>query len=228
MRTGGVHKGARVSNDNGDLFSRLRAMYFGFLGSMRLAQDPSDSFGYLVSRYSEPHRKYHDLSHIQDCLAKFDQMRDLTENVVAVELAIWFHDIVYDPLSRTNEEDSAETFRAVMAPYALSEVLCRTVCDLILSTRHVSAPETIDAAVLHDVDLSILGSESDAYLNYCRCIREEYSGYADDPYREGRAQFLRKMLGMEWIYCTAHGRDRYEPRARQNLVRELALLQGLS
>ncbi|MBK8804099.1 MAG: N-methyl-D-aspartate receptor NMDAR2C subunit [Fibrobacteres bacterium] len=217
-----------MSNDNGDLFSRLRAMYFGFLGSMRLAQDPSDSFGYLVSRYSEPHRKYHNLSHIQDCLAKFDSMRDLTENDMAVELAIWFHDIVYDPFSRTNEEDSAETFRAVMAPYALSEVLCRTVCDLILSTRHVSAPETIDAAVLHDVDLSILGSESDAYLNYCRCIREEYSGYADDPYREGRAQFLRKMLGMEWIYCTAHGRDRYEPRARQNLVRELALLQGLS
>lgn len=211
-----------------DNLDRLRAKYLDLLASLGIAHDSAGSFGVLVSRYSEPHRKYHDLSHIQDCLAKFDSMRDLTENVVAVELAIWFHDIVYDPLSRTNEEDSAETFRAVMAPYALSEVLCRTVCDLILSTRHVSAPETIDAAVLHDVDLSILGSESDAYLNYCRCIREEYSGYADDPYREGRAQFLRKMLGMEWIYCTAHGRDRYEPRARQNLVRELALLQGLS
>lgn len=207
---------------------RLRVKYLDLLASLGIAQDPSDSFGCLVSRYSEPHRKYHDLSHIQDCLAKFDQMRDLTENDAAVELAVWFHDIVYDPLSRTNEEDSADAFRAITAPFALPIGLCQTVGDLILSTKHSSIPETIDAAVLHDVDLSILGSQEDVYSDYCRRIREEYSGYADETYRAGRALFLRKMLGMEWLFCTKPGRERFERSARENLAKELSVLGRLS
>lgn len=202
----------------------LRIRYLDLLASLGIARDPSDSFGYLVSRYSEPHRKYHNLSHIEDCLVKFDQMRDLTENDAAVELAIWFHDIVYDPLSRTNEEDSADAFRAIMTPFALSETLCQSVKELILSTKHSSMPGTIDAAVLHDVDLSILGSQGDVYLDYCRRIREEYSGYADEPYREGRSLFLRKVLGMEWIFCTSRGRERFEKRARDNMGQELSVL----
>lgn len=217
-----------MAADDLESSGRLRTKYLQLLTSLGIAEDPSDSFGYLVSRYCEPHRKYHNLSHIEDCLAKFDQMRDLTENDTTVELAIWFHDIVYDPLSRTNEEDSAEAFRAIMDPFAPSDDLCRTVSDLILSTKHSSPPDTIDASVLHDIDMSILGREEHLYLEYSRGIRQEYCGFADDSYREGRMLFLRKVLGMEWIFCTRPGRERFEARARDNMAKELSVLDRLA
>lgn len=61
--------------------------------------------------YSEPHRHYHNFHHIADSLAEFDRARHLAREPLAVELAIWFHDTVYDTRAGNNEEQSAELGR---------------------------------------------------------------------------------------------------------------------
>src|SRR5579862_8801291 len=51
----------------------------------------------LAKAYGEPQRHYHNHRHIAECLAEFDQARGLAGDAVTVELALWFHDAVYDP-----------------------------------------------------------------------------------------------------------------------------------
>jgi len=62
----------------------------------------------LLELYSEPHRHYHNAQHITDCLKEFDSVRDAAQEPLAVELAIWFHDAIYNPRAGDNEERSAE------------------------------------------------------------------------------------------------------------------------
>ena len=70
--------------------------------------EPLPVYHELVSRYSQPERHYHNLRHIAECLAEFDTARHLARQPVAVELAIWFHDTIYEPQAADNEERSAE------------------------------------------------------------------------------------------------------------------------
>ena len=72
----------------------------------------------LTRRYTEPHRRYHDLRHIADMLCKGEALKLSDEQVMAV----WFHDAIYDPTSKTNEADSA-----VLAVEKLRETVGRLV-----------------------------------------------------------------------------------------------------
>lgn len=69
--------------------------------------------------YAEPHRAYHNMTHVQDVIASLDFLLDgrdvsigaLTTNEESVLiLAAFFHDVVYNPKSSTNEKDSADLF----------------------------------------------------------------------------------------------------------------------
>jgi len=53
---------------------------------------PQDTFDELIQAYSSPERFYHNLVHIEDCLALFDRTNALAIHPEEVELAIWFHD----------------------------------------------------------------------------------------------------------------------------------------
>jgi predicted metal-dependent HD superfamily phosphohydrolase len=66
-------------------------------------QDSKQLFIEIERRYSEPHRAYHNRLHIDECLQEFDRMRGEARNPIALELAIWFHDVIYDPRATDNE-----------------------------------------------------------------------------------------------------------------------------
>ena len=65
-------------------------------------------FNSLVSLYSQDYRTYHNLSHIDRMLSWLDKSGGGSD---AIELAIWFHDAIYEPLASDNEEESAQFFR---------------------------------------------------------------------------------------------------------------------
>lgn len=48
------------------------------------------TFEALVVRYSESHRKYHTLRHLDECFARLGEIRPLAEHPAEVEAAIWF------------------------------------------------------------------------------------------------------------------------------------------
>jgi predicted metal-dependent HD superfamily phosphohydrolase len=67
--------------------------------------------------YNEPHRAYHNMSHVQDMLASLDLILEThlepsvqPKDVAITTIAAFFHDAIYNPISSTNEKDSANLF----------------------------------------------------------------------------------------------------------------------
>jgi predicted metal-dependent HD superfamily phosphohydrolase len=187
------------------------------------ASDPDeDLFHRLVACYSEPHRKYHTMQHLNECLAHFDKVRSIAERPGEVELAMWFHDAIYRTSSKDNEERSAEWARDSALSGGLSYDQAERVFSLVMITKHNAVPVGRDAEVLVDVDLAILGSDPVRFDEYERQIREEYSWVPGPLYRRERRRILREFASRPTIYCTAYFRASHEFQARENIARSLA------
>lgn len=77
-----------------------------------------------------------------------------------------------------------------------------------------------------DLDLSILGSSSDQYDAYSRKIRQEYIQYPWDTYRSRRIEIMQRFLARPQLFFTDTFYAKYEATARQNIKREITLLQA--
>jgi predicted metal-dependent HD superfamily phosphohydrolase len=178
----------------------------------------------LVAAYSEPHRKYHTLAHLRDCLAHFDAARPLARRPAEVELALWFHDAVHDPRRDDSEERSAGWAHASVLASGCAADTADRVRDLVLATQHHRASDQPDTRLLVDVDLTILGTSYSRFDEYEGQVREEYAHLDDAAWREGRARVLRAFLDRPRIYQLDVFHDVYEQRARENLQRSLDAL----
>jgi predicted metal-dependent HD superfamily phosphohydrolase len=191
---------------------------------LRLAIPPDAEFDRLIGRYSEPHRAYHTVQHLEECFREFEGALGLAESPCAVGLALFFHDAIYDTHARDNEEKSAELARQVLAGVGAEDSIQTYVTDLILVTRHAAIPETTDQQLVVDIDLSILGAPQARFDEYERQIRQEYSWVDEAVFRSVRSKILQEFLARPSIYSTASFRDRLERTARENLKRSIAAL----
>ena len=181
-------------------------------------------FSRLAACYSEPHRKYHTMQHLNECLAHLESVDSFAERPEEVELALWFHDAVYDTRRKDNEERSAEWARDSALAAGLSEEQARRVHGLVMATMHNALPIGKDAAVLVDIDLSILGSDVARFDEYEVQVQQEYSWVPGPLYRSGRRKILQEFVSRQSIYTTEYFRDRCEAQARSNIARSLARL----
>jgi len=178
----------------------------------------------LLRAYAEPQRHYHNERHIADCLAEFAAVRSLARQPKAVELALWFHDAVYDPRTADNEAQSAALAKRCLEAEGLGE-LAEVVAPLILATKtHDSLPGT-DAALVVDVDLSILGQSETRFAEYEAQIRAEFAWVAAEIFAAKRAEILQRFLARPQIYLTEVCFDRYEAQARRNLAGAIRALR---
>jgi predicted metal-dependent HD superfamily phosphohydrolase len=60
-----------------------------------------------LARHAEPQRKYHTQQYLLECLRLFDEVWHLAERPHEVEMALWFHDAIYELKSSQNEQRSA-------------------------------------------------------------------------------------------------------------------------
>lgn len=185
---------------------------------------PETLLAELTARYSEEHRHYHTLQHIETCLTLLNRNRHLAERPAELELALWFHDAVYDTCSSSNEEDSARLAQQALLSVGLSQDHADRVGRLILTTKHDAAPETADERLLIDIDLSILGAAETCFLDYERCIRLEYAWVPEELYRPSRARILRAFLERPSLYTMPWFIEQYEEQARINLAHSLKAL----
>ena len=175
-------------------------------------------FAKLRERYAEPHRHYHNQAHIDAVLAEFATVRHLAEHPDEVELAIWFHDLIYDPRASDNEAKSAEFAIARLTPLGIPT---DRIAAIIMATATHEAV-TIDEQLMVDCDLAILAADSARFAAYDAAIRQEYAWVPEEQYTPARAAVLRRFLDRPHIYHSAHFRERYESRARANLSRLLS------
>ncbi|WP_063689477.1 HD domain-containing protein [Bradyrhizobium stylosanthis] len=175
----------------------------------------------LAAAYTAPGRHYHNLAHIEDCLAALARLGGLSaaERETLSE-AIWWHDVVYDPTRPDNEERSAE-----LAEQHVRAELRREVGRLIrlTKTHDVAAGDRL-GAILISIDLSILGAEPARYDAYAAAIRHEFSHVSEGDYRAGRARVLHHFADRPVIFPDPDFAATFDRQARDNLARELASL----
>ena len=180
----------------------------------------------LFERYAEEHRYYHAFPHIMQMLKEFEKVKNLCIQPNAVEMALYYHDAIYDLSANDNEEKSAELAVTMLRHARLPEVSINEVSRLILLTKkHKTVPEDMDGSLLIDIDFSILGQPAHVFDAYERNIQKEYAHMLEHEFIRGRADFLRVLLKRKPIYCTPHFHAKYEKVARGNLMRSLKRLE---
>jgi predicted metal-dependent HD superfamily phosphohydrolase len=181
-------------------------------------------FDQVLAAYLGADRYYHGIGHIRECLRELDSVRDSADDPRAIELAIWFHDVVYDGRRQDNEERSADLADRELDRLGVEPALRDEVHRLILLTRHDREPPDRDGKIMVDIDLASLAMPPEVFDENTRLIRKEYPHVRDDDFARGRRDMLGRFLARPRIYYTDEFRERYEGRARENLSRALAKL----
>lgn len=181
----------------------------------------------ILVAWSEPHRHYHTLQHLAECLDWMarPEVRALATHPHEIVLALGFHDVVYDVHRSDSEQRSAELAAQVLGDAGVSPEAVDRIVTLVLDTRHDAAATTPDGALLVDIDLSILGADADRFAEYDAQIRAEYTHVPEADYRAGRGRVLQRFLERATVFSTTGFRTRLEALARANLRAAIRALQ---
>jgi len=171
--------------------------------------------------YSGKKRYYHTLAHLDHLLGQLLSVRDWIANWDSVLFAVYYHDIIYDPLKKNNEEKSALLAEKRLRNLQIAKESIESCTKHILATSFHQATEDSDTNLFTDADLSILGSDWNAYDTYRHHVRKEYSIYPEIIYNPGRRKVLQRFLQMKRIFKTDAFFYKYENRAKLNLEKEL-------
>lgn len=175
----------------------------------------------LLARWSEEHRRYHDVRHLASAVAALSA---LGCNDRLVHLAAWFHDAVYDGVPGRDEERSAELARESLDGVLSSQEVDEVARLVRLTATHAPEPGDHRGRHLVDADLSILGALPGRYHVYVRDVRLEYPHLDDATFAAGRERVLRHLLALDPLFHTPTGARLWAHRARVNLASELASL----
>lgn len=182
---------------------------------------PEEVRAELLARYSEPHRDYHGVRHLEFGLARLDEL-----GAGAIErIAYWCHDAVHSNTTPDDELASAEVARRLLANHLTLQEIDEVARLVLLTITHQPAEGDTSGAMISDADLAGLALDWGAYQRNVDGIRFELPNVTDDQWRVGRAAVLERLLGGEHLFHTPHGREHWEASARANLERELSALQ---
>lgn len=177
----------------------------------------------IVARHNETHRRYHNQRHLA---ALFDLL-DLHAPHLAAgsppRLAVWWHDLVYEPRTQDNEEKSAEIAQQRLAALGAAPGIIDETSRLIVRTKnHWDGPSAGDGDYFLDADIAILGAPQETYDAYAIAVRQEFAFAPDEAWREGRSKFLQAALARPRLFRTDAFEQAYAAQARLNMNRELA------
>lgn len=192
----------------------------------------------LLQAWEQPHRAYHHSGHLSQMLSDLDHLythRAQGSTPLALILAAWFHDAVYEGAPGEDERRSEQLASASLEPLVtaglLTEQELQMVSLLVRATATHELPESADLPqgyepadiqLFLDADMAILAADSARYRRYLRGVRSEYSHFDDEAFRTGRTTFLRSILDRERIFLSEEALKLWEEPARANLRAELS------
>jgi predicted metal-dependent HD superfamily phosphohydrolase len=177
-----------------------------------------------MQRWQEPHRAYHTPTHLSNCLAALDVVKDnLTEDEIGrISIALYWHDAVYNPPNQNLEIKSAGVLREDLWDILPSERI-GWIQWLIIVTSHQIPPFTMEEKAICDVDLHELALPWDQFSENSRRIRKEHSCYSDLDFAKGRSAWAKQMLTKPIFHSTRFSED----AARRNLERHIEELDKM-
>jgi predicted metal-dependent HD superfamily phosphohydrolase len=179
-------------------------------------------FSNIKQHYTESSRCYHNQTHIQKMLDFSFLYADEIQDADTLQLAIFYHDIIYNSLSKNNEIESAALAVEQLSKTNFPTEKIKLVEQFIVSTqKHFPIIEQLDLPYFLDFDLAILGTERSIYIDYAEKIRKEYKWVPTFLYNKNRKKVLQHFLEREHIYFTEIFRNQYEENARKNLLFEI-------
>lgn len=186
-------------------------------------------FETVISRWTESARFYHTPRHLLETLKVLDVIGGYVtpQQKNIVELALWYHDAIYNPKQHDNEEKSAELVYSTYEKSGGSIEVADFLKKLVISTKHQNQVRTIESAIVLDADLAILGSTADRYDVYEADVRQEYSFVEEKFFIQSRVKILKSFLARRQIYRTPLMRNLLEERARKNIERSIDRLEAL-
>jgi predicted metal-dependent HD superfamily phosphohydrolase len=186
----------------------------------------TDTYARLESAYAQKHRAYHTPRHIDECLSLLDEFNRLAAYPAEVECALWFHDAIYEPMSNSNEERSANWAAEFGGRVGVTSESVARIRAHIMATCHVALPADDDSRLVVDIDLAILGADPSRYDEFERDVRREYRWVPGIVYRSKRAAILQSFLDRPRIYHSEPAYERFEGNARTNLSGAIRSLVG--
>lgn len=173
----------------------------------------------VFAAYAEPHRRYHTLDHIVEMLDCLRESRRFAASPDTLALAIWYHDVIYDPEAPPagNEEASA----VLLSTHYPGPESAAAQAMIRHSAHHLPSRDR-DTQLFCDIDLYRLGVAHDDFLGHSRDVRAEYGHVSDADWVRGRGEFFRGLLARAPLYQTTYWRDRLEAQARDNIARTIA------
>lgn len=185
-------------------------------------------FSKLERAYTEPHRHYHTLAHVAWCLEWFDRYSALARFPDAVELAIWYHDIVYQPTKPDNEIMSAEAFMHFAGMAHVSDDVSHLVFRTILASTHMKEDffDDPDCKLMLDLDLISLSFPWEEFVRANEQIRKEYSHVPENDYCVRKVLFFQSLLDRKQLYYTDVIRANHEEVARHNIQAAIEMLRS--
>lgn len=180
-------------------------------------------FDELIECYQSEKRYYHTLEHINSMLLLLERFKQEVRSYEKLFFATWFHDAIQG-LDIDGETHSAlmlmDRLEKIGVPYSI----LLGGYQLIIATKNHEWSGVQDVDMFLDIDMSILGSDKDTYQKYASNVRKEYSSISDSDYAKGRSHFLQSLLKKDSIFLTEIFIERYEQRARENILEELKTL----
>lgn len=192
----------------------------------------------LLQAWEQPHRAYHHSGHLSQMLTDLDRLyayRTQGSTPLALVLAAWFHDAVYEGAPGEDERRSEQLANISLEPLVTAGLLSgdelQMVSLLVRATATHKLPESADLPAGYepadiqfflDADMAILAADSARYRRYLRGVRSEYSHFDDEAFRAGRTTFLRSILGRKRIFLSEQALQLWEEPAQTNLQAELS------
>ena len=181
---------------------------------------------YLFAQYSGSDRHYHNVQHVVAMLDGFAVLKTKFEQPIAAELAIFFHDVIYDASCHDNEEQSARKMREMLGG-SVAEAMIDAAVFSIEATKKHAATSNPDTNLLLDLDMAVLGQTWAGYELYAKGVMQEYLPvYGEEGYRQGRSKlFLEPMIAQGKLFLTKEFEHFNEPAIR-NMQREAEILKS--
>ncbi len=187
-------------------------------------RDVTGVFTEMSAYYESEGRHYHNLAHIEYCLSVFDAARACCHQPDLVEMALWFHDVIYVMGGTDNELKSAEHFMAASVEQ-IDDSNRQQIFDLIMATDHSGAPTEDDQRFIVEVDLSGFGLPWNRFQSDGRNVRSEMTHLTDDEFYPAQMRFMQSLADRQPLYTYPWFNQRYEAAARSNIARYTSELQ---